>query len=153
MGKLERQIDVLGTLVLPDRYETLKDHVGAQVAQLLLPPSPALQEAVRRLVDGVKRGKEGALVPLFGDSGAGKTTIAENIHIWEPDNITQTVTFNGAIAFEELTRAVGDFRRSLAANDQRVVAINIDHRESAPPTDHELSTIKRFLRTSPAGVP
>lgn len=37
-------------------------------------------------------------------------------------------------------------RDNLPANDSRVIPINVDHREGAPPSGAELAQIKRFLR-------
>lgn len=46
-----------------------------------------------------------------------------------------------------------DFVKHLPASNKKITSINIDHRENAPPSDAELSAIKRFLRTGSAGAP
>lgn len=147
------QIDLLDQLVLPDRYETLVDRLGPQLAQVLVPPSEELRASLRRLVDSIRSRREGLFVPLHGASGAGKTTFASNVHVWEPAALAPTLSFEGELKFNELTEAVKRHRENLTANDRRLIPINVDHRENDPPNDQELSTIKRFLRTSPAGVP
>jgi hypothetical protein len=151
--ELQARIDLLGQLTLPDRYEQLAARVGAELANILVPPGSQVIEALKALLGDIRVRGEGVMVPLYGPSGAGKTTLASNATHWFPGSFTQTVAYNGNIEFDELADAVREFRRTVPADDKRVIPINIDHRESNPPSEAELSTIKRFLRTNPAGVP
>jgi hypothetical protein len=149
---IREQIDLLHALRLPDRYEPLFETVGQDVVQILLPPADEIRRELQRVVDDVRAGGQGTLVPLAGESGAGKTTLASSAAQWQPTAFTPTVDFSGKIAFEELKAAVDHAKAGLPANERRIIPINIDHRESAPPSREELSTLKRFLRTSPCGV-
>ncbi|MFN3520843.1 MAG: hypothetical protein ACK4YQ_01235 [Phenylobacterium sp.] len=153
MKSVREQIDLLSSLRLPDRYEPLYGLVGEELATILVPPSPEAKDVIEGIVDFVRAGTQGALLPLAGSSGAGKTTFASSINHWEGKEFTSTLTYSGRIEFDDLAAAVTRFRADLPTNDKRVIPINIDHRESAPPTDGELAALKRFLRTSPGGAP
>ena len=69
---------ILNQLVLPDRYERLRDHLGDDIANLLVQPADANIETLKVLSDEIKTRKEGILVPLSGQTGVGKTTFAMN---------------------------------------------------------------------------
>lgn len=149
---VKNQIDLLSGLYLPDRYERLRERVGAEVANILVPPGAAEKDALGFVAQEIRTRDEGILVPLFGDTGTGKTTFASNLSQWHPDQFTPTIEYDGAVDYESLTKVAADFVRLLPANDRRIVPINLDHRESNPPSDAELAAIKRFLRTKPAGL-
>lgn len=142
------QEHILSNLSLPDRYERLVEKLGAEVARILLPPDGKDLMAVRSLAADVKTRSEGVLVPLFGRTGAGKTTLVENIGQWLPSEFSATINYDGQLSYEDLRAAVVDFSKSLPHNNNKIIPINIDHRENNPPSDSELSAIKRFLRTS-----
>lgn len=146
------QIDLLAGLYLPDRYERLRDRVGAEVANLLVPPDAKEVEAITLVAQEVATRDEGVLVPIFGNTGTGKTTFASNVSHWAPAQFTPTLEYDGAIDYDGLAAAVAEHVRNLPANERRIVPINIDHRESNPPTDAELAAIKRFLRTKPSSL-
>lgn len=144
---------VLNQLTLPDRYETLRDHLGEDVANLLVQPSAANIDVISKLADEIRTRQEGILVPLSGSTGVGKTTFAMNATQWVPGSFTQSLQYEGALEFEALSRAVTEFAKGLPADNTRIVPVNIDHRENNPPSDAELAAIKRFLRTNVAKVP
>jgi len=147
------RVDLLSSLRLPDRYEPLHAAVGEQLANILVAPTDSSQDRLATIVDSVKAGGQGTLVPLSGRSGAGKTTFAASVNQWKARDFTPTLQHEGEITFEALAASVTAFRKTLAANDLRVIPINVDHRESSPPTVEELAAMKRFLRTAPSGSP
>ena len=144
---------ILEQLVLPDRYERLRDHLGDEVANLLVQPSKNNVETIRALSDDIATRGEGILVPLFGGTGVGKTTFAMNSTQWVPGVFTSSLQYEGSLDFDDLSAAVRDFAKRFPADNKRIIPINIDHRENNPPNDAELASIKRFLRTNAAGVP
>lgn len=146
---ITNQIDLLSSLYLPDRYERLRERVGAEIANLLVPPAAREVDALAMLAQEIATRDEGILIPIFGNTGTGKTTFAANLSHWAPSQFTPTLEYDGTIDFNGLAAAVSAHARQLPANDRRIVPVNIDHRESNPPTDAELAAIKRFLRTRP----
>ena len=144
---------ILNQLVLPDRYERLRDHLGDDIANLLVQPSESNVQNLRLLSDEIRTRQEGILIPLSGKTGVGKTTFAMNAAHWVPGEFTQSLQYEGDLDFNSLSQAVTKFAKSLAADNKKIIPINIDHRENNPPNDAELAAIKRFLRTNAAGVP
>jgi hypothetical protein len=144
---------VLKQLILPDRYERLVDHLGAEVANILTSPAPENVNGLRSLANEVFSRNEGVLVPVAGRTGVGKTTFVMNSGQWLPNLFASSLQYVGNLDFESLIKAVKEHVQSLAANERRIIPINIDHRENAPPSDTELATLKRFLRTNAAGIP
>ncbi|QGL63888.1 hypothetical protein FEO87_11800 [Stenotrophomonas maltophilia] len=144
---------ILQQLVLPDRYERLVDHLGAEVANILTPPSPDNTDSLRSLANEVVSRREGILVPVSGRTGVGKTTFVMNSGHWLPTLFTPSLQYESSLDFDNLVAAVKSHVDLLPANEKRIIPINIDHRENAPPSDIELATLKRFLRTNAAGVP
>jgi hypothetical protein len=139
---------ILQQLRLPDRYETLFQQLGPQVAHILVPPEQDTLDPLERAAYAIQTRNEGLLVPLYGESGVGKTTLLDNLTHFLPGYYTQTLNYQGSITFEELIEEATSFTYDYAANEQRILPINIDHRENAPPTDTELAEVKRFLRTA-----
>ena len=144
---------LLTQLTLPDRYERLEKHLGTDVANLLIAPVGPTVDSLRALANEVLTRDEGVLVPLVGQTGVGKTTFVMNASQWLPALYGPTCSYDGELSFDGLVSAVKDFVKSLPANNKRIIPINIDHRENAPPSDTELAAIKRFLRTNAGNVP
>lgn len=144
---------ILDQLILPDRYERLREHLGDDVANLLVQPSKANITSIRTLSDEIRTRREGVLVPLSGQTGIGKTTFAMNAAQWVPGSFTQSLQYEGDLDFDSLSKAVIEFSKSFTADNKKIIPVNIDHRENNPPNDAELAAIKRFLRTNAAGVP
>lgn len=144
---------LLEQLTLPDRYERLEEHLGTDVANLLIAPSGKNIDSLRSLANEVLTRDEGVLVPLAGQTGVGKTTFVMNASQWLPSLYGPTCSYDGELSFDGLVAAVKEFVKSLPANNRKIIPINIDHRENAPPTDVELAAIKRFLRTNAGNVP
>ncbi|WP_157836573.1 hypothetical protein [Paracidovorax oryzae] len=144
---------LLSQLILPDRYERLEKHLGSEVANLLVAPAGPNVESLRSLANEVITRNEGILVPLAGQTGVGKTTFVMNASQWLPALYGTTCPYDGELSFEGLVNATREFAKTLPANNHRIIPINIDHRENAPPTDTELAAIKRFLRTNAGIVP
>lgn len=144
---------LLSQLTLPDRFERLERHLGTDVANLLIAPSGTNVDGLRSLANEVLTRDEGVLVPLAGETGIGKTTFVMNASQWLPSLFGPTCQYEGELSFDGLVTAVKEFVKNLPANNRRIIPINIDHRENAPPTDAELAAIKRFLRTNAGNVP
>ncbi|MFQ1783908.1 hypothetical protein ACK377_14935 [Aeromonas veronii] len=144
---------ILEQLVLPDRYERLKEHLGDDVANLLVQPASSNISELRILSDDIKTRREGVLVPLSGQTGVGKTTFAMNATQWVPGAFTPSLQYDSELDFDSLSHAVKEFSKKLPADNSKIIPVNIDHRENNPPSDSELASIKRFLRTNAAGVP
>ncbi len=137
---------VLARLRLPARYEQLEALLGRDVVRLLTPPEATI-ELLRRVALSCVSTGEGMLIPSFGGTGTGKTTLIENLSFFAPDRFSATMTHEGPIEFVSLQDASRRFRREQSVTADQVLPINIDHREGAPPSDQELADIKRFLRT------
>lgn len=144
---------LLSQLALPDRYERLISRLGVEVANLLVAPTDSSADYLRALANEVLTRDEGVLVPVFGETGVGKTTYVMNTLQWLPSLYTAGFQYEGELTFDGLVAATKEFTRSLPADNRKIVPINIDHRENAPPTDSELAALKRFLRTNAGNVP
>jgi hypothetical protein len=142
---------LLRKLVFPARYEALIAEVGADVARLVVEPPEATRHSFEGLAEGISARGEGALVPLAADSGTGKTTAAQSLVNFFPTLYSDTVNFTGNVSYDDLFVAASEAIRKLNANDNRILPINIDHRESQPPVPAELAGIKRFLREPTIG--
>lgn len=141
---------LLERLSLPSRYEILARTIGPEVIRLLHPPAENTRHALEDAASAIESMGEGLFVPLFADSGTGKTTLAENVGVFAATQYAQTLTYNanGPITAAGLRDALAQFRRdNLDANESRVVPINIDDREGNPASSAELAEIKRFLRS------
>lgn len=147
-------VHLLKELSLPSRYESLVAVVGADVARLLVEPAADTLDVFRRSALHVKARRRGAFLPLHARSGTGKTTLVSNISTWLPKEFAATARLaGGQVSAERLRQAVDAAAQesSLPANEDRVLIVNVDDRESDPPTDKELSNIKGFLRESGPG--
>lgn len=153
VSHLSKQIDLLADLSLPDRYERLREHLGSELANILVSPSEEELSAFEYVAQEIRTRDEGILLPLYGETGTGKTTLASNLWQWQPEQFTSTLEYDGPIEYDNLTRVVANYVDTLPANEYRTVPVNLDHRESSPPNEAELAAIKRFLRTKPAGLP
>ncbi|GLC25783.1 hypothetical protein [Roseisolibacter agri] len=138
---------VLEQLSIPTRYEKLIERVGSDVVKLLTPPDGNI-EAFRKVAVAAAQTGEGLLVPCYGETGTGKTTLAESLSFFLPGLFTPTATHQGLITYDALSAVVDRLRRETPPLKGQLIPLNIDHREGAPPTDEELASIKRFLRTS-----
>jgi energy-coupling factor transporter ATP-binding protein EcfA2 len=147
------ELDLLDALTLPDRYEPLTKLLGSQVANLIVAPDPNLVTKAQAFARNVYTRGEGVLIPMWGPSGAGKTTLVMNLNHWLPNDFTRTLTYAGPIDFDRLQAEVLEFERGLPANNKKIVPINFDHRENDPPSDKELAIIKRFLRQNSLKTP
>ncbi|MEU0968462.1 hypothetical protein ABZ357_24625 [Streptomyces sp. NPDC005917] len=94
---------------------------------------------------------EGLFVPLYAISGTGKTTLANSLRSFFPGNFTPTAAHLGEVTFEALKETAQEVRRNSAANEDKIIPINVDHRESDPASSTELAAIKRFLREPTVG--
>lgn len=61
------------------------------------------------------------------------------------------VVHTGAITYEALTATLEAAVAQLPRTDARLLVINVDHREGAPPGEAEMAAIKRFLRPPSLG--
>jgi hypothetical protein len=149
VAEVSRDTHVLRELQLPARYEALADRVGPEVAQLLVDPGDETKRTLERAGLSVRGRREGALLPLIASSGTGKTTLARNLSAFLPGVFASTVQHDGAVDFDSLLAAAK--RGAPARNDDRVIPINIDHREANPPNAAELAEVKRFIRDAELG--
>lgn len=145
------QLHILRQLRLPDRYESLSEMVGPELARILVAPDPDVMLKLEIAANSVQSRREGLFVPLLGRSGIGKTTFASSLSHFMPAVFTPSVTYPGHIEYEALNEAVKSAEKTLKPNDRRVIPLNLDHRESAPPSAEELAQIKRFLRAPSRG--
>jgi energy-coupling factor transporter ATP-binding protein EcfA2 len=150
MPGLSRDTHVLRELQLPARYEALSTRVGPEVAQILVDPGAQTKRTLERAGLSVKGRSEGALLPLVGGSGTGKTTLARNLSAFLPANFAATVVHEGPVDFTSLRAAAK--AGAPIRGDHRLIPINIDHREATPPTAAELADIKRFIRDPEIGA-
>ncbi|MFK4730000.1 hypothetical protein ROT00_09965 [Agromyces mediolanus] len=138
---------LLTSLSLPSRYEALVRTIGPEVLRLLVPPATGTMSVLEEAAEAIRSLHEGLFLPIYADSGTGKTTLAENLSLFAPKLFAPTLSYAGDVSATSISHALTLHRRDqLPANDSRVIPINVDHREGAPPTDVELAQIKRFLR-------
>ncbi|MBQ1157381.1 hypothetical protein KBZ21_04215 [Streptomyces sp. A73] len=142
---------LLEQLVFPARYEALAARLGADLASLLVTPEIETQNLLEDAARGLMARGEGLFLPIYAPSGTGKTTLANNLDKFLPGLFLPTILFSGSVNADALQRETAQHLARFAANDQRIVPINIDHREGSPPTGEELAEIKRFLRHPGSG--
>lgn len=142
---------LLKQLVFPSRFEVLVKYLGPEVARLVVEPPGRTKDALESASQAARARGEGIFLPFYAGSGTGKTTLANSLATFFPSDFSPTVNLEGVVTFEELKAAASAANLKLPANDHRVIPINIDHRESDPPSAGELSHIKRFLREPTVG--
>lgn len=146
---------LLRQLKLPSRYESLMASVGPDVAQLLVEPSEETIEIFREAALHIRSLGRGLFLPLYAPSGAGKTTLVSNLATWVPHEYGPTARLaGGEVSAERLRQAVDAVvqENRLPHNDTRILVVNVDDRESDPPTDKELAQIKSFAREAGQGA-
>lgn len=139
---------ILKELQLPDRYERLVERLGHEVVQVLVPPPTPIADALERCSLAVRTRDEGLFIPLYGTSGAGKTTLAASLTQFFPSVYAPTVVHEGKVTYDALSETAENALRDSKADDRRILPISIDNRESDPPTTAELAAIKRFVRNA-----
>lgn len=145
---------LLKELRLPSRYESLVAAVGADVARLLVAPADDTLEIFRRVALHMKAKGRGVFLPLHARSGTGKTTLVSTLATWLPREFAITARLaGGEVSADRLRQAVDAAAQDhgLPANEKRILVVNVDDRESDPPSDKELSQIKGFLREDGPG--
>jgi energy-coupling factor transporter ATP-binding protein EcfA2 len=142
---------VLRQLVFPARYEALVDTLGPQIAAVLVSPEQETHDLLEDAAMGLRARGEGMFLPIHAPSGTGKTTLANNLNVFLPGTFTPTLGFETTVDAESLRDAVASHLNRFPLNENKIVPINIDHREGSPPTDQELAGIKRFLRMTGTG--
>lgn len=152
---MNHQTHLLQDLRLPSRYESLVAAVGEDVAQLLVAPQEQTLQLFRNSAYHIKARGRGLFLPLFAASGTGKTTLVTSIVAWLPKEYGPTARLSGGEVTAERLRQAAEAlaqERQLPANDNRVIVLNVDDRESDPPSDKELSQIKSYLREKGVGA-
>lgn len=147
-------VHLLQELRLPSRFESLVATVGADVARLLVEPADETLEIFRRVALHVKARARGLFLPLYAESGTGKTTLVSSLSTWLPREFAASARLaGGEVSADRLRQAVDALAQDhgLPANENRILIVNVDDRESDPPSDKELSQIKGFLREDGAG--
>ena len=137
---------ILRQLVFPARYESLIEHVGMEVARLVVAPPKATADIFETAAQSIHARGEGLFVPLYAISGTGKTTLANSLRSFFPGVFTETVSHLGDVTFDALKATGLEAIRDSTANENKIIPINVDHRESDPASSTELAAIKRFLR-------
>ncbi|MFF5178272.1 hypothetical protein ACFY2Q_09645 [Micromonospora sp. NPDC000316] len=138
---------LLNELVFPSRYEILVDHLGEEIARILVSPSAKTNEIIEEAGYAVRYRDEGILCPIVATSGTGKTTLASNLSVFFGNLFGKTLRYTGELSVLAIKAAVELHRREhYTENDPRVLPINIDHREAALASPIELAEIKQFLR-------
>lgn len=151
----EETTHLLRQLRLPSRYESLIAAVGSNIARLLVEPSDATIDSLRQAALHIRSRSRGLFLPIFADSGTGKTTLVSNLSAWIPDEYGPTARLaGGEISADRLRQVISATvqEHGLPVNDSRILVINVDDRESDPPTDKELAQIKSFVRESGEGA-
>ncbi|WNG43901.1 hypothetical protein F0U60_07195 [Archangium minus] len=144
---------ILSQLKFPDRYERLSSLLGSRVAELLIPPPDEVLLGLRSIAHSVDTRGEGFFLPLSGPTGTGKTTLANSLSAFLPEYFCQTFEHpeSSTITFDSLQTTAIKGRELTSLDDHRILPINIDNREGAPPSERELAEIKRFLRSPKTG--
>lgn len=138
---------LLDTLQLPSRYEPLVKLIGPEVLNLLVPPTRSTLDLLEEAGEAIGSLGEGLFAPVYAQPGTGKTTLVENLTVFLPGMFAKTLTYGGTLTSDDMGAALSRFiRDDLQQNDQRVIPMNVDHREDRPPSREEMSEIKRFLR-------
>lgn len=146
---------LLQQLRLPSRYENLVAAVGTNVARLLVEPSEGTLDSFRQAALHIRSRSRGVFLPVYADSGTGKTTLVSNLAAWIPGEYGPTTRLaGGEVSAERLRAAVSETvqQYGLPVNDNRILVVNVDDRESDPPTDKELAQIKSFVREAGEGA-
>lgn len=154
MGTVDSHTHLLHELRLPSRYESLVAMVGEDVARLLVEPADETLEVFRQVALHVRARGRGLFLPLYAPSGTGKTTLVSNLATWLPKEFAGTARLaGGEVTTDRLVQATAALSQEqrLPANESRIVVVNVDDRESDPPSDKEISQIKSFLRQAGAG--
>lgn len=146
------KLHLLKQLQLPDRYERLSEILGPEVVRILVNPDASDAESLQTAALSIKSRGEGLFVPVYGESGAGKTTLASSLTTFYPVLFAPSVQHKGPVTYDALLATIQMAKAALPANDQRIIPINNDHREGAPPSKAELAEIKRFLRAPSPGA-
>jgi len=108
--------------------------VGADVARLLVGPADNTLEVFRRVALHVNARGRGVFLPLYARSGTGKTTLVSSLSTWLPKEFAATARLaGGEVSADRLRQAVDAAAQDngLPANEDRIVIVNVDDRESA----------------------
>ncbi|MCH6196395.1 hypothetical protein MHT86_02625 [Corynebacterium mastitidis] len=152
--RMESQTHLLKQLKLPSRYESLVNAVGSDVARLLVEPNPNTLDIFRRAALHIQMRGRGLFLPLFAISGTGKTTLVSNLSAWIPEEYGSTARLTGGeVSADRLRQAVKSLlkKNDFSENGKKILVVNVDDRESDPPTNKELAQIKSFVREEGLG--
>lgn len=138
---------MLQQLYLPDRYEGLRDHLGADLVRVLVGPPADMENAFLAVAQSIETTRRGVFVPAYGLSGTGKSTLANSLDHFYGDRFAPPVAHIGDIGDDRLEQTMGRAMAHLATNDDRAIPVVIDGREGEPASGPELAALKRFLRT------
>jgi hypothetical protein len=142
---------ILKQLVFPARYEQLIKEVGPEFSRLLVAPPQSTLNKIETVAESIKARGEGLFCPMIAPSGTGKTTLAHSLRTFFPSHFSDTVDHTGEVSYEALNDTIASAKKKIAADDERVIPINIDHREGNPATGVEIANIKRLLRDGGGG--
>jgi hypothetical protein len=145
------QEHLLGELRLPDRYEQLRRDLGPDLLRVLVGPPKATETDLKAVAQAILSKGRGLLVPVFADSGTGKSTLAHSLGHFLPEFYVEAEPYVGAISDGSLADVAAEVGRRSKADERRVVPLVVDGREGDPPTEAELAAIKRFTRADGVG--
>ncbi len=144
----------IGVVAIPTRYEGLLDAIGEQgIGQVLLESEPDLAVLKKALVE-VKSVGQGKLLFLLGDTGAGKTTLAESCQIYIANQVSKVVTPPPDYELP-LIELPSWLNKNILAKDraQGVVVVNLDGRElpavDATARQAAMVNLNAYLRRTP----
>lgn len=143
----------VGLVKIPHRFEALRDTVGAaRLAQVLIEPSADVAEMKKALAD-VKGAGQGKLLFLLGDTGVGKTSLAESLPIFLPMVVGKVTTPppDYKVPLRELPGWLA--RNASLGSGSGINIVNLDGREIPAVDEQEAQTamlnLNALLRRTP----
>lgn len=131
---MDSKFHVLSQLILPDRYESLKDKMGDGVVKILIEPKQDILVLFEQLALSIRARSEGFFLPIFGGSGVGKTTLTSNLSFFLPSYYENSIVYSNKIDYDNLNDEINKVVKKLSADNEKIIPIVIDHRESNPPS-------------------
>lgn len=139
-------------LYIPDRYESLYERLGGDLVRVLVDPPSSVGTTFQTISQSIGSRGRGLLLPVWADSGTGKSTLANSLGYFYPALFSGSASHYGEITEHALTETCRSVQAELHPSDDRTIPIVVDGREGAAPNDGEMASIKRFLRQPKHGA-